>query len=88
MPAVGMLDLLRGIDRLLSHPDFSVRKFVCLTDDPSYAKAHCPRGAGRLKAGGGGKGKGRGRGRPAAFAEDIEFEWSNYKQWYFLSINL
>jgi hypothetical protein len=101
-PAAGMLKMLQHIDRLLSQPDFSLRKFVCLTDDPSYANASCPGSKGSLPGRAGGKyarhavdpPSGRGvrkgglRDRPAAFAEDIEFEWSNYKQWYFLAINL
>jgi hypothetical protein len=101
-PTAGMLKMLRDIDRLLSHPDFSLRKFVCLTDDPWYAKASCLGSKGSLRGRAGGKyerhaavppsgrgvRKGGARDRPAAFAEDIEFEWSNYQQWYFLAINL
>jgi hypothetical protein len=99
---IDMYDVLRDLERLSSYDGFAVRKFICITDNPYYAKAAHSGHAGsvtirdgtRYKSGTtitpawSGAWKDKSRDQALAVTKDILFDWSENHGWYSLSITL
>jgi hypothetical protein len=96
-----MYDVLLDIQRLLSYPGFSVRKFICLTDNPNYVSgAHSGHaGSVTIKDGttylagttitpswAGNAWKNKTRDAPITLSKDVKIEWTRDRDWYALSL--
>lgn len=97
-----MYDVLRDLERLLSYPEFAVRKFICLTDNPYYASGAHSGHAGSVTISDGtvyqagskiapswaGAWKNKSRDRSLTLTKQVTLEWSKNRGWYSLAISL
>jgi len=97
-----MYDVLCDLERLASYAGFAVRKFICITDNPSYVKSRHSGHAGSVTIRDGtfynggtiivpswiGAWKDSSRDRAVTLAKDVLFDWSENRGWYSLSITL
>jgi hypothetical protein len=95
-----MYDVLLDIQRLLSYQDFSVRKFICLTDNPYYANGTHSGHAGSVTIRDGttypvgttitpswaGKWKSHERDAELKLTKDVGIKWTRDGNWYVLSL--
>jgi hypothetical protein len=95
-----MYDVLLDIQRLLSYPDFAVRKFICLTDNPYYVHGAHSGYAGSVTIRDGtvypagttltpswaGKWKDQKRNAPITLSKTVNIEWTRDRDWYALSL--
>jgi len=99
---IDMYDVWSDLERLLSYPEFEVRKFICLTDNPYYAFGVHSGHAGSVSIRDGtilqieskiapswaGKWKDKSRDRCLTFAKSVELQWSQNRGWYSLALTL
>jgi len=97
---IDMYDVWSDLERLLSYPEFAVRKFICLTDNPYYVFGVHSGHAGSVSIRDGtilqigskiapswaGKWKDKSRDRSLTFAKSVELQWSQNRGWYSLAL--
>lgn len=98
---IDMYDALNDIARLDSMSGFSVRRFICLTDDVAYLRDK-KRGHAKVVSLHDGRKihkndkivptwtdwKNKSRNKELQFSQDIELKWSQKDIWHFLIVNL
>lgn len=99
---IDMYDSLRDISRLESYDTFTLRRFICLTDNPYYSNASHTGHAGIVSIKDGsrykkgfeiqpswqGKWKDKSRDKVIIFTKDILLQWNKIREWYFLYLDV
>lgn len=99
---IDMYDVLRDLERLSTYTAFTVRKFICLTDNKAYVMGAHGGHAGSVSIRDGeqyqggvpitpswaGTWKDKSRDRPLTLSKDVVFQWTQNADWYSLSIDV
>lgn len=95
-----MYDVLKDIERLMNLDEFSIKRFICLTDNPYYVNVQHSGQAEIVSISHGtlhineqpiipgwiGKRQDKSRDKTIKFKSDVGFEWFKEDKWYYLNL--